>query len=929
MGEQISNHHQSSLLRFNELKDALKTVDSLIQDVKARIAESAETHEQLRSVVGRLAAIAVKRESIKRDQAVLKSLKYDQFSERHEAIHQAHKSTFAWIYDSSFESRVKPHHFLDWLQREDGFFWIRGKPGSGKSTLMKFIADHERTKEALSEWAGSSTVMTASHYFWNSGSTLQHSYDGLLRSILLQVFSKVPELISPVCEEEEWWSHHKNGTIDTRIVSLAWPVSMLTRCLERLATTEKLPVNVKFCFFIDGLDEYDGGHENSRDMCESLKLLTATSSRIKICFSSQPLGTFEKCFGNDPYRVLSIHDLTVPDIRRFARGKLSDYPEWSTIDPDGTIVETFLREIENRAEGVFLWVSIVVGELCKGLFNHDSPAELRRRLDETPSNLEAYFRQILDRVEEHYQPRRDEFIRIALTASINPLEREIYAFHDISFDDPDPQQRLSEESYEELLRQLPNRMQTITGGLLEVATQNNKVDFLHRTVKVYLEKYVRTVPNKCRWGFNPNVAILRAHVSKLQVAPLIKLNPRMSQCDMFNDVADQLMGLLGLYGQKADSQDASETKIVLDAWERTLLQTLPSYHVAWEKTLLPLPSYPARVSAGDAFSIAADQVFGWATNVANERRLRFFQGSNRGLILSSIFRLLTIEQGLSNYVVMKVAEDPSYITGLPVPPLQVALRFAEFGSTAGCREKHMSMVKILLDQGYDPNAAPGRSESADEIVLSPWLNLVSHFQDNTQSVLTAIRDGLFKVLLDAGADPNAMVATKLRSFEDRQDYLPAWVHILLCCLANTISLQAFEWQGYYSWIHDWKGSYICADLLGGMFSAGADITLFHNPGPGTEATPGVFSDGWERLKEHIDEVEEGWIHYAIPREHVCFAWHMLCALAKAEVLSGKRVIPWDEVKPQLKRLQERYSLPHGLRRRLTDVIGPLEEETGI
>jgi hypothetical protein len=335
MGGQFSKHEETSLLRFNEPKDALNTVDGLIQDVKAGTAESGETLEQLRSVVGRLAAIAVKRESVKRDQAVLKSLKYDQFSERYEAIHQAHKSTFEWIYDSSFESGVQDHYFLDWLQKKDGFFWIKGKPGSGKSTLMKFIADHERTKEALSKWAGSSRVIIGSHFFWNPGSTLQHSYDGLLRSILLQVFSKVPELISPICEHEEWWSHYKNGTIDTRVVSLAWPVSALTRCLERLATIESLPVDVKFCFFIDGLDEYDGGHKTPRDMCKSLEWLTTTSSCIKICFSSRPLGTFQKRFGNDTCRILPIHDLTAPDIERFARSKLAAS---SRIDRNGLLL---------------------------------------------------------------------------------------------------------------------------------------------------------------------------------------------------------------------------------------------------------------------------------------------------------------------------------------------------------------------------------------------------------------------------------------------------------------------------------------------------------------------------------------------------------------------------------------------------------------
>jgi hypothetical protein len=51
-------------------------------------------------------------------------------------------------------------------------------------------------------------------------------------------------------------------------------------------------VSTKFCFFIDGLDEYSGDEE------ETLRLMLdiSSSSNIKICVSSRPWNTFLDAF---------------------------------------------------------------------------------------------------------------------------------------------------------------------------------------------------------------------------------------------------------------------------------------------------------------------------------------------------------------------------------------------------------------------------------------------------------------------------------------------------------------------------------------------------------------------------------------------------------------------------------------------------------
>ncbi|KAF2236932.1 hypothetical protein EV356DRAFT_530447 [Viridothelium virens] len=72
---------------------------------------------------------------------ILDSLSFPVIHMREEEIAEAHKRTFEWIFSQK--------HFVDFLKLESGHFWISGKAGSGKSTLMKFLCSHERTEEAL------------------------------------------------------------------------------------------------------------------------------------------------------------------------------------------------------------------------------------------------------------------------------------------------------------------------------------------------------------------------------------------------------------------------------------------------------------------------------------------------------------------------------------------------------------------------------------------------------------------------------------------------------------------------------------------------------------------------------------------------------------------------------------------------------------
>jgi len=138
--------------------------------------------------------------------AVLESLRFPTITERYEAITEAHKKTFEWIFqpmvDEEDPNGVQWNDFVEWLREGQGIYWINGKAASGKSTLMKFIYDNPKTRENLVHWAGGKPLHIAKFFFWWAGTKIQKSQDGLLRSLLYETLREMPQLAPLVLPTE-------------------------------------------------------------------------------------------------------------------------------------------------------------------------------------------------------------------------------------------------------------------------------------------------------------------------------------------------------------------------------------------------------------------------------------------------------------------------------------------------------------------------------------------------------------------------------------------------------------------------------------------------------------------------------------------------------------------------------------------------------
>lgn len=447
---------------------------------------------------------------------VWQSLTFPIMTDREDEIAIAELATFDWIFKKPRSEDRPWSNFLEWLQRGDGLYWINGKPGSGKSTLMKHLFNHQQTRQALKLWAGNMSLVTASFFFWYSGGDLQKSQVGLLRSLLYQCLKNHRELIPVVLSETT------SGRLRAIEMGHDWTLPQLKRAFTKLLQQELCPL--KMCIFVDGLDEYHGDHS---EIAELFKVVSS-SKHVKVCVSSRPLLVFDRTFGEFP--GLSLQNLTYEDIQIFVQNRLSNHNRMKELqDEEPELGPRLISEILSKAAGVFLWVKLVVHSLLEGLGNFDRGEDLERRLRELPNDLEDLYWHILDRVKPVWYLEEGFRLLLLVKASQSPLTlRQLY-FADIQDTEFAIRAGLNEtprDKQEKVCLGMEGRIKSRCLGMLEMPSTpktrrscERTVQFLHKSVVDFLETpraQLRISECLCGKRFNAEVQLMRAFLLEIK-----------------------------------------------------------------------------------------------------------------------------------------------------------------------------------------------------------------------------------------------------------------------------------------------------------------------------------------------------------------------------------------------------------------------------
>lgn len=368
-----------------------------------------------------------------------------------------------------------------WLESSGPLYWITGKPGSGKSTLMKLLYDDAHLSKYLQSWTGDHSLRKAGFFFWNAGTTMQMSKDGMLRTLLYEAIGGCLDLI-PVLFPDRWTYSTLFG-----FESRDWSASELEQALITLVSDG----SVKHFFMIDGLDEFTG---EPRDLVSLILQCCAGRSNVKVCVASRPWIPFESGFRH--YPRLHMEEMTASDIGLYVSDRFHEndvFKDRMEMKDQVRTCQKLLRNITRRAKGVFLWVKLVTNLLLHKLENGGSIEELHAALSKYPPGLNNLFDGIWAQIREseYFEESAGIFRRIQTAKNPVPLLVLLYAEEGPEKALDDNICCLSVEADHNFADQMRRRIKSRCGGFLESPAFKEqktwaKVEYLHRTVKDYL-----------------------------------------------------------------------------------------------------------------------------------------------------------------------------------------------------------------------------------------------------------------------------------------------------------------------------------------------------------------------------------------------------------------------------------------------------------
>ncbi|KAK6358748.1 hypothetical protein TWF730_008070 [Orbilia blumenaviensis] len=381
----------------------------------------------------------------------LQSLSFQNIDARLHNISSAHEGTCDWFFETE--------SFLQWRDRiniesYNGVLWIQGKPGAGKSTLMKHSLLYLEKKLP--------SYSIAAYFFNARGTHLEKSSFGMLRSLLYQLLDKnsdlygefIPHFLDKQKKHSGSWEWHQ-GELKNFILN-----TIRHRGLEEPAI-----------LLIDALDECE--RNELRDVVSFLEDLSTAAvvsgTVLNICLSSRHYPTI---------RMKKMLRLTIEeraehyrDVAIYVQNKL------------GLADEKTEREIIEKAQGIFMWVVLVV-EILSQAFEEGRIQAVQKKLQEVPSDLDEVFLQLIEKDNPHIE----ETILILqwVLFAKRPLNPQELYYAVLSGTDPDS---LCPRDPQKITAQTIQRFIISTSrGLVELRKewQIYTTQFIHETVKDFL-----------------------------------------------------------------------------------------------------------------------------------------------------------------------------------------------------------------------------------------------------------------------------------------------------------------------------------------------------------------------------------------------------------------------------------------------------------
>ncbi|KAH8883762.1 hypothetical protein GQ53DRAFT_752783 [Thozetella sp. PMI_491] len=447
--------------------------------------------------------------------------------------------------------------FYSWLLAKDPIFWMSGKAGSGKSTMMKHAFHDKETRDRLEQWAQSSggTLMMISVYLDDSGSHLKRSHEGIIRTLLHQILSKRPELTAVAFPSffVGPWPPLTQFNTTVNLTQAFW--SIFTHEASRL----------RLVIFMDGLDAFrleegDGqldvlpgtgvrdGDENdsdsdseasknpahaqwldaSRKAIAGLVESMSDQAHTKFCISSREVTILEEAFSRFPR--LRVHTQSEEAIARYCATRLMEDA------PNLADAKSLCLEVASRSNGHVLYARLVMDMLLEG-----SMKSIRPTLNSLPSRLggsKGLYMYMLRRLGPERRRGAARIFQLMLRAQL-PLTLITLCFSEQGYLNSKGglrtvdggAQSMTTQDIKEMCEQMEERLNECCLQLVECEGQplqpGHRVIFMHQTVKEFAARadiWKKLGQSACfESNLDMDLCLLSSYIRHIQCFPSIRL----------------------------------------------------------------------------------------------------------------------------------------------------------------------------------------------------------------------------------------------------------------------------------------------------------------------------------------------------------------------------------------------------------------------
>ncbi|KAI0516690.1 hypothetical protein F5B22DRAFT_655854 [Xylaria bambusicola] len=357
----------------------------------------------------------------------LQSLLFPEMNTRRLSVENPADETCLWLFSHQL--------YQDWfIGKGENLIFLKGKPGAGKSTLMK-----EAFRRALLE-RHDSEDRVAAFFFNGKAGPLEKSALGLYRSVLYQLLPGNQDL-ERFCT---LWEEKFSGYYNNEQKGGTWNTVELQNFFSSMFRHRRTKRTI---IFIDALDECK--EKNIQRIVGFWERVTDqasyTAARLSVCISIRDFPGITAS-GSEAIIVQNnnSHDITTYVEQKFMRSIAAEEPQWKLLK-DGILY---------KSSGVFLWVVLVVDDLLKRRNDGGSIQYLLKQLDTVPDQLQHLF------------------------SPVKPLR--LYEWHHIlAFIRKPPPLSLQEwresDHFTRDDNQLEKKIKSLSRGLLEILTSNDDV----------------------------------------------------------------------------------------------------------------------------------------------------------------------------------------------------------------------------------------------------------------------------------------------------------------------------------------------------------------------------------------------------------------------------------------------------------------------